>query len=193
MKTPILTGLARPRTFALLLVATGSFVIAGPAPETRTKPVTTAKEAANVKPGDAVVMVCSACKTVTVRETKWGGPAGKAPPRVVRCRLEALVRSLRRDHQSREGKNHRLHAAQLHDVQRRRGVLLGHGGERRCTTEKVTHSWAGRTPGLTSPPQDSNVREGQLDFAGADRDAVQSLVCRREEVFHIFSANPLAR
>ncbi len=78
MKTPILTWLARPLMFAFLLVATGSFAIAGPAPEIMTKPVTTAKEAANVKPEDAIVMVCSACKTVTVRETKWVGPAGKA-------------------------------------------------------------------------------------------------------------------
>lgn len=78
MKAPILTRLARLLTLALLLVANGSLAIAGPAPETKTKPVTTAEEAANVKPGSAVVMVCSACKTVTVRETKWVGTAGKA-------------------------------------------------------------------------------------------------------------------
>lgn len=62
---------------ALLLSATS--LIAGPGPEywARTKPVTTAKEADALKPGDTAVMVCGACKTVLVRESKHIGPLSK--------------------------------------------------------------------------------------------------------------------
>jgi len=62
---------------ALLLSATS--LIAGPGPEywARTKPVTTTKEADALKPGDTAVMVCGACKTVLVRESKHIGPPSK--------------------------------------------------------------------------------------------------------------------
>ena len=60
-------------------VASNSPVIAGPGPQfwNPTKPITTAKEAAAVKPDATMAMVCSACKTVLVRDMRHVGPLGK--------------------------------------------------------------------------------------------------------------------
>jgi hypothetical protein len=63
---------------AVLSLSTTS-VFAGPGPQfwNRTTPVTTTKEADALKPSDTAVMVCGACKTVLVRDSKHVGPAGK--------------------------------------------------------------------------------------------------------------------
>lgn len=62
-----------------LAVGLSSSAIAGPGPQfwNRATPVTTAKEADALKPGDTAVMVCGACKTVLVRDSKYVGPGGK--------------------------------------------------------------------------------------------------------------------
>jgi len=63
---------------AVLSLSTAS-LIAGPGPQfwNRTTPVTTTKEADALKPSDTAVMVCGACKTVLVRDSRHVGPAGK--------------------------------------------------------------------------------------------------------------------
>jgi hypothetical protein len=63
---------------AVLSLSTAS-LIAGPGPQfwSRTTPVTTTKEADALKPSDTAVMVCGACKTVLVRDSRHVGPAGK--------------------------------------------------------------------------------------------------------------------
>ena len=60
------------------LGALASFANAGP-PQYGTSaiPVTTTKEAEAVKPDDTAVMVCGACKTVEVLDSKHVGPTGK--------------------------------------------------------------------------------------------------------------------
>ena len=64
---------------AVALVLSSASLIAGPGPQfwNRATPVTTTKDADALKPDDTVVMVCGACKTVLVRESKHVGPAGK--------------------------------------------------------------------------------------------------------------------
>jgi len=66
---------------SLLAVALSftTFVVAGPGSEfwNPTKPVTTTKEAAAVKPDATVAMVCTACKTVRIHEFRHVGPLGK--------------------------------------------------------------------------------------------------------------------
>jgi len=64
---------------AAILMLSASSLIAGPGPQfwNRAVPVTTTKEADALKPGDTAVMVCGACKTVLVRDSKHVGPAGK--------------------------------------------------------------------------------------------------------------------
>jgi hypothetical protein len=61
------------------LVLSSASLIAGPGPQywNRATLVTTTKEADALKPGDTAVMVCGACKTVMVRDSKHVGPAGK--------------------------------------------------------------------------------------------------------------------
>jgi hypothetical protein len=56
-----------------------SFAYAGPPPDfwNRARPITTTQEAATVKPDDTVMMVCGACKSVMIRDSKHFGPAGK--------------------------------------------------------------------------------------------------------------------
>ncbi len=66
--------------FATALFGTlASFTFAGPSPQAwnRATPITTTKEADALKPGDTVVMVCGACKTVLVRDSRHVGPASK--------------------------------------------------------------------------------------------------------------------
>lgn len=77
MKTKIYT--ARILFAAVALSALASFAHAGPPPEfwNRTKPVTTVKEAEAVKPDDSLAMVCGACKTVMIRDSKHVGPPSK--------------------------------------------------------------------------------------------------------------------
>jgi len=68
-----------------LLLATAAlgalalFAYAGPPPDfwTRTRPITTGKEATAVKPDDTVMMVCGACKTAMIRNSKHVGPPSK--------------------------------------------------------------------------------------------------------------------
>ena len=62
---------------AVLSLSTAS-LIAGPGPQfwNRATPVTTTKEADALKPSDTAVMVCGACKTVLVRDSRHVGPAG---------------------------------------------------------------------------------------------------------------------
>lgn len=65
----------------LLAVTMGlaNLVQAGPPPEfwNRTRPITSVKEAAAVKDDATVAMVCGACKTVLIRDSRYVGPAGK--------------------------------------------------------------------------------------------------------------------
>ena len=63
---------------AVLGISTAS-LIAGPGPQywNRATPVTSTKEADALKPGDTAVMVCGACKTVLVRDSRHVGPPGK--------------------------------------------------------------------------------------------------------------------
>src|SRR4051794_36537320 len=62
-----------------IALSINSPVLAGPGPQywNRTKPVTTTKDAAAVKPDATVTMVCGACKTVLIRDSRHIGPAGK--------------------------------------------------------------------------------------------------------------------
>ena len=61
------------------LGALASFAYAGPGPQfwNRATPITTTKEAEAVKPDDTVMMVCGACKTVMIRNSKHVGPPSK--------------------------------------------------------------------------------------------------------------------
>ena len=54
-------------------------VVAGPGPEfwNRTKPITTTKEATAVKADATLAMVCTACKTVLIHDSRHVGPLGK--------------------------------------------------------------------------------------------------------------------
>ena len=82
MKTSVLTTL--PKLLALeLLGASAALDQAGPGPQfwNRAKPVTTTQEAAAIKPGDTMVMVCGKCKTVAITEFTSGLPNGKGTPR----------------------------------------------------------------------------------------------------------------
>jgi len=56
-------------------------LVAGPGPQfwNRATPVTTTAEAKAVKPGDTVMMVCGACKTVVLTEFKSAQPNGRPP------------------------------------------------------------------------------------------------------------------
>ena len=74
----------RSRTVRLILAtiilgAAASIASAGPGTQywTRTKPITTTKEADAVKPDATVAMVCGACKTTMIRDTKNIGPQSK--------------------------------------------------------------------------------------------------------------------
>lgn len=64
---------------ATALLLSAASLVAGPGPQywNRTTTVTTAKQAEAIKPGDTTVMVCGACKTVLVRDSKYVGPSGK--------------------------------------------------------------------------------------------------------------------
>jgi hypothetical protein len=66
-----------------LLALTVSFsafpVHAGPSPQFWNRPqyVTAGQQAATVQPGNPAAIVCSACKNITLRDSKHVGPAGK--------------------------------------------------------------------------------------------------------------------
>jgi hypothetical protein len=79
MNTNISSRVMKSVAVALLLGVSATLVHAGP-PEgfwNRAKPVTTTKEAKEVKPEDTVVMACGACKTVLIRESRFVGPPSK--------------------------------------------------------------------------------------------------------------------
>ena len=75
----------KTNTATRLILATAAFCVlasfahAGPPPEfwNRARPITTVKEAEAVKPDDTVVMVCGACKSAMVRDSKHAGPLSK--------------------------------------------------------------------------------------------------------------------
>lgn len=75
-----------------LLAGTVSVSLAGPGPQywTRTKPVTTTKEAEALKDGDCLAMVCPACKTVAVTEYRNSLPNGKGASRWVQVGTKHL-------------------------------------------------------------------------------------------------------
>ena len=64
---------------ALLLASTAVTSNAGPPPEfwNRLKPITSAKEAGAVRADYTLMMVCSACKTAMIRDSKHMGPPSK--------------------------------------------------------------------------------------------------------------------
>jgi len=64
---------------AAALMLSSNLLFAGPGIQywTRSRPVTTTKEADALKPDDLAVMVCGACKTVLVKEPKHVGPPSK--------------------------------------------------------------------------------------------------------------------
>lgn len=66
-----------------VIVTASASSFAGPGPQywNRLKPVTTVAEAQAVKPGDPMVLVCGACKTVSITEFKSTWPNGKGPGR----------------------------------------------------------------------------------------------------------------
>ena len=66
-----------------VIVTASSSAFAGPGPQywNRLKPITTITEAQAVKPGDPMVLVCSACKTVSITEYKSAWQNGKGPAR----------------------------------------------------------------------------------------------------------------
>ncbi len=68
---------------AALFAGLATLSIAGPGPQywNRTKPVTTEKDVAALKPGDTVMQVCSACKTVAISEYKSAFANGRPPLR----------------------------------------------------------------------------------------------------------------
>ena len=68
------SNLRKTLVAALLVGAAAISSYAGPSPDLShpTKPITTVKEAKAVKPGDTVVMVCGACKTVAIWEATGG-------------------------------------------------------------------------------------------------------------------------
>lgn len=69
-----------PLAVAAFVLATTS-LIAGPTSDspTRTKAVATTKDAAAIKSGDTMVMVCGACKTVSITEYKSAFHNGRPP------------------------------------------------------------------------------------------------------------------
>lgn len=73
-----------PLSVAAFVLATTSLV-AGSTSDSQmsTKPVTTEKDAAAIKTGDTAVMVCGACKTVSITEFKSINPNGRPPMRWV--------------------------------------------------------------------------------------------------------------
>ena len=75
MKNYISSNLKKSVAVTLLLGVFAALIYAGPGPEfwNRTKPVTTVKDAKAVKPGDTVAMVCGACKTALIRDSKHVG------------------------------------------------------------------------------------------------------------------------
>jgi len=75
MKTKTIRLVLATAAFGVL----ASFAHAGPPPEfwNRARPITTTTEAAAVKPDDTVMMVCGACKSVMIRDSKHFGPTGK--------------------------------------------------------------------------------------------------------------------
>ncbi len=79
MKIHISSNLIKSVAVTLLLSASSVLIYAGPGPQfwNRPNPVTTVKEAEAVKPDDTVVMVCGACKTAMIRDSKHVGPPGK--------------------------------------------------------------------------------------------------------------------
>jgi hypothetical protein len=64
---------------AVALALSSASLFAGPGLQywNRATPVATTTEAEALKPGDTAVMVCGACKTVLVSDSKHVGPAGK--------------------------------------------------------------------------------------------------------------------
>jgi hypothetical protein len=62
-----------------LALGFGGLAFAGPPPEfwNRAKPITSVKDAAAVKDDATVAMVCGACKTVLIRDSRYVGPSGK--------------------------------------------------------------------------------------------------------------------
>ena len=79
MKTHTSLNLKKSMAVTLLLGVFAALIYAGPGPEfwNRTRPITTGKEAAAVKADETVVMVCGACKTAMIRDSKYVGPGGK--------------------------------------------------------------------------------------------------------------------
>ena len=65
---------------AILLVASAVMSHAGPPPEfwNRSRVITTVKEADAVKPDDPLAMVCGACKTALIRDSRQVGPPSKS-------------------------------------------------------------------------------------------------------------------
>jgi len=74
----ILKPISLGALLALVLAIIAPAATAGPSPQswTRTKPINTTKEAAAVKSGDKVIMICRACKTVKIWEPVYTSPSG---------------------------------------------------------------------------------------------------------------------
>jgi hypothetical protein len=79
MKASIASNLMKSGAATLLFGVIALTSYAGPGPQfwNHTTPVTTVKEAATIKPDDTVVMVCGACKTTMIRDSKHVGPSDK--------------------------------------------------------------------------------------------------------------------
>jgi hypothetical protein len=70
---------------AALFTGLATLGIAGPGAQywTKSQPVATTQDAAAVQPGDTLMMVCGACKSVTLTEFKSINPNGRPPHRWV--------------------------------------------------------------------------------------------------------------